>query len=62
MWPNQQETADLVIFTEETINGKLHICAVSWYGTISFPRDLSNLNLFISTPAIIKKLSGPNIF
>ena len=32
MWPNQQETAetaDLVTFTEETFNGKLHfLCSV----------------------------------
>ena len=24
MWPNSQETADLVTFTEEILNGKLH--------------------------------------
>ena len=24
MWPNPEETADLVTFTEETLNGKLH--------------------------------------
>ena len=24
MWPNPQETADLVTFTEEIFNGKLH--------------------------------------
>ena len=24
MWPNRQETADLVAFTEEILNGKLH--------------------------------------
>ena len=24
MWPNHQETADLVTFTEEILNGKLH--------------------------------------
>ena len=24
MWPNLQETADLVTFTQETLNGKLH--------------------------------------
>ena len=24
MWPNPQETAELVAFTEETPNGKLH--------------------------------------
>ena len=29
MRPNPQETADLVIFTEEILNGKLHFCAVN---------------------------------
>ena len=24
MWPNPQETGDLVTFTEEILNGKLH--------------------------------------
>ena len=24
MWPNPQETAELVTFTEEILNGKLH--------------------------------------
>ena len=28
MWPNPRETADLVTFTEEIPNGKLHFCAV----------------------------------
>ena len=28
MWPNPQEIADLVTFTEEILNGKLHFCAV----------------------------------
>ena len=27
MWPNPQETADLVTFTEEIFNGKLHFFA-----------------------------------
>ena len=27
MWPNPLETAYLVTFTEETLNGKLYICA-----------------------------------
>ena len=27
MWPNRQETADLVAFTDEILNGKLHFCA-----------------------------------
>ena len=25
MWPNPQETADLVTFTEEILSGKLHV-------------------------------------
>ena len=28
MWPNPQEIANLVTFTEESLNGKLHFCAV----------------------------------
>ena len=28
MWPNPQETVDLVTFTEEIFNGKRHFCAV----------------------------------
>ena len=28
MWPNPQETADLITFTEEILNGKLYFCAV----------------------------------
>ena len=29
MWPNPEETADLVTFTEEILNGKLHfLCSV----------------------------------
>ena len=28
MWPNPQETAHLITFTEEILNGKLNFCAV----------------------------------
>ena len=28
MWPNLQETADLVTFTEEILNGKLHFLCI----------------------------------
>ena len=31
MWPNPQETADLVTFTEEILNGNLTFCVVSEY-------------------------------
>ena len=27
MWPDPQETADLVTFTEETLNGKQFLCS-----------------------------------
>ena len=30
MWPNPQENADLVIFTEEILNGKLHFLCNVW--------------------------------
>ena len=30
MWPNPQETADLVTFTEEILDGNLHLlCSVN---------------------------------
>ena len=33
MWPNPQETAHLVTYTEEILNGKLHfLCSVIWIG------------------------------
>ena len=28
MWPITKETADLVTFTEQIVNGKLHFCAL----------------------------------
>ena len=35
MWPNPQETAALVTFTEEILNGKLDFCAVYKTGTLA---------------------------
>ena len=35
MWPNPQETADLVTFTEEILNGKLHFSCNVWKGLCS---------------------------
>ena len=33
MWPNPQEAADLVTFTDEILNGKLHfVCSVCYVG------------------------------
>ena len=36
MWPNPQETADLVTFTEEILNGKLHFLCSDHSNTGSF--------------------------
>ena len=48
MWPNPQETADLVTFTEENLNGKLHfLCsAVDNMGLI---KEYLSRKLFIGT-------------
>ena len=36
MWPNPQETADLVTFTEGILNGKLHfLCSVTFAAVAS---------------------------
>ena len=41
MWPNPQETADLVTFTEEILNAKMYfLCSVS---RRIFPLSLQNL-------------------
>ena len=37
MWPNPQETADLLTFTGEILNGKFHfLFSVSWDLPIQF--------------------------
>ena len=42
MWPNPQETADLVTFTEEILNGKHHFfCAVYIASYARFSRSLN---------------------
>ena len=33
MWPNSQETADLVTFTKEIRNGKRHFLSSDWNST-----------------------------
>ena len=35
MWPNPQETAGLVTFTAEILNGKLHFLCSEEYGVAS---------------------------
>ena len=44
MWPDPQKTADLVTFTEEILNGKLHfLCSASYAPKIIF----SELRVFL---------------
>ena len=49
MWPNPQETADLVTFTEEIPNEKLHfLCSVSsvynnWLSTLCREQVLTGI-------------------
>ena len=41
MWQNPQETADLVTFTEEILNGKLHfLCSVKDELSVTFKLNL----------------------
>ena len=43
MWPNPQETADLVTFTEKIFNGELHfLCSErgGWESRFSLPRKV----------------------
>ena len=44
MWPNPQKTADLVTFTGEILNGKLHfLCSVNTYHWIFIPVIMSHI-------------------
>ena len=56
MWPNPQETADLVTFVEEILNGKLNFCAViSGYHTVK-PFYSTHLRFLKKVSAITKCL------
>ena len=50
MWPNPQETADLVKFTEEILNGKLHFFVVMTFFYF--------LELFNYFPSFCKRSGG----
>ena len=52
MWPNPQENADLLTFTEEILNGKLHfLCSeffstdwkVTYYATLVSVRNIDGI-------------------
>ena len=51
MWPNMQETSDLVTFTEEILNGKLHfLWSVVFHWALHFFNfffDISHFLLFL---------------
>ena len=47
MWPNPQESADLITFTEKSVSGKLHFFAVfAFY--ISDRKQYTSINGFNS--------------
>ena len=54
MWPNPQETADLVSFTEEIFHGKLHFWALSPIRMTFFV----SFALFLCKPTILNKITG----
>ena len=46
MWPNPQETADLVTFTEEIVDGKLHfLCSASH--ELALFHDICPANIYL---------------
>ena len=45
MWPNPHETADLVIFTEEILNGKLHFL---WSEIQNFDKMYVKVNVIVA--------------
>ena len=44
MWPNPPKTSDLVTFTEEILNGKLHFCA---FMVLNEPPELDALYVLV---------------
>ena len=44
MWPNPQEPGDLVTFSEEILNEKLHFLCSEYYGD-SLPNYIGNITL-----------------
>ena len=46
MWPNPQETTDFVTFTEEILNGKLHVLCSYLQVNLDFLRLHQIPNLF----------------
>ena len=58
MWPNPQEAADLVTFTEEILDGKLHLlCSDTFYGSVLEKKKAFNGN--IGDPFLKRKTHAP---
>ena len=53
MWQNPQSPADLLTYTEEFLNGKLHFSAVCivflWYGEIKLNLKCQDIKTVLST-------------
>ena len=48
MWPNPQETPDLVIFTKDSFNRKLNFCAVANICSFGGKKRLSDLTIWLN--------------
>ena len=58
MWPNPQFEADLVTFTEETLNGKLHLlCSVAATRNNSYSGNPPE-KMRRESPALVKLQAG----
>ena len=63
MWPNPQETAALVVFTEEILNGKLHfLCSVWWKVLMTPDRNFKLISLYSITFFYCKISKFPMVF
>ena len=59
MWPNRQEPADLVTFTEEIRNGKLHfLCSEYYYNE---GRKTSHTVVLKKYERLLYRINGCNI-
>ena len=61
MWPNPQNNADLVTFTEKILNGKLHFLCSAVEQFQSGDSDIAATSiLFSDTPSFSESLKGKN--
>ena len=65
MWPNPQETADLVTFTEEILNEKFHfLCSVDQAFNAPSHEKLESIqyNAYLALAGTIRGTSKENIY